>query len=147
MAQRMTRRRAPRLVATAAVCVAAALGLGGCANAHALALVRQACTHVDRSLDLYKKSTTDVSPATQQADSTSALIQLRDALPLAATAAGENAQWQAFMTTLSESSRVPEADLVIALTQQCASVAQGGQNNFSPAAAGAPVDTNPTVGQ
>jgi hypothetical protein len=143
MAQRLNTRPARRLVGAAAIGVGATLGLGGCANSHALALVRQACTHVNHSLDLYEKSTTDPSPAGQQADSTAALEQLRLALPLAATAAGENAQWQAFMTTLSESSRVPESDLVVALTQQCAGVAQGGQAPIPPATTSAPVPTKP----
>lgn len=143
----MKRRPARRLVGTGAAGVLAALALGGCANAHALGLVRQACTHVDRSLSLYQQATGDSSPVTQQADTTAALEQLRDALPLAATAAGENAQWQAFMTTLSESGRLPESDLVIALRQQCASVAQGGQAPISPATTAAPVVTNPQIGR
>jgi hypothetical protein len=147
MAQRVNRRRTGRLVGGAIIGLATALGLGGCANAHALGLVRQACTHVDHFLTLYHRSTTDLSAAVQQADSTAALQQLRLALPLAATAAGENPQWQAFMTTLSESSRVPESDLVIALSQQCAAVAQGGQAPIPPATSIPPVDTIPQVGR
>ncbi|HMK99070.1 MAG TPA: hypothetical protein VK428_02660 [Acidimicrobiales bacterium] len=102
---------------------------------------------MDRSLSLYQASTTTSSSATAQADSAAALQQLRDALPLAATAAGEDAEWQAFMTTLSETSRVPESDLVTALSQQCSSVADGGIGPGSPPTSVAPVPTRPEVGQ
>lgn len=125
-----------------AVLVAAVLGLEGCANSHALGLVRQACTHVQRSLALYQESTAATSPVVAQADNTAALKQLRAALPLAATAAGENAQWDAFMTTISESSRVPESDLVRALQAQCTEVSSGGAPPTTPTTL-APVPTNP----
>jgi len=49
-----------------------------------------------------------------------AYLQLREALPLAAEAADANGQWQALMTTVSESNRVPEQYLVTALRAQCA---------------------------
>ena len=120
-----------------------ALGLSGCSNAHALSLVRQACTHVERSLALYQASTTAASPAVQQSESAEALAQLRQALPLAASAAGENAQWQAFSATLSESSRVPESYLVVALRQQCTDVSNGGQGPATPATTLPPPPTNP----
>ena len=138
---------ARRSIGAAVVMVGGVLGLAGCAHSNAQALVDRACTHVDKSLSLYQASTTTSSSATAQADSAAALQQLRDALPLAATAAGEDAEWQAFMTTLSESSRVPESDLVIALSQQCAAVAQGGQAPIPPATTIPPVDTNPQIGQ
>jgi hypothetical protein len=141
MAQRVTA-AGRRVAGVAALCVLGAAGLGGCANGHALDLVRQACTHVHRSLALYDQSADAASPAAAQADRASALQELRTALPLAATAAGENAEWQAFMTTLSESSRVPESDLVTALGQQCADVSTG-QGPQAPTTTLPPVPTNP----
>ena len=48
------------------------------------------------------------------------MAQLRDALPLAATAAGEAGQYQALMATLDESDHLPESLLVHALGAQCA---------------------------
>ena len=147
MAQRLTGPPVRRLGGAGSVLVVASFILGGCAHGDALALVHKACGHVDRSLALYQQSTADASPAAAQADSAAALQQLRDALPLAATAAGEDATWQAFVTTLSESSRVPESDLVIALREQCASVASGQGPAPPPTTAPAPVSTNPTVGQ
>jgi D-arabinose 1-dehydrogenase-like Zn-dependent alcohol dehydrogenase len=142
MAQRVITAPAGR-VAGVAVAGLAALGLSGCSNAHALSLVREACTHVERSLSLYQQSGNAATPSAKQADATAALQQLREALPLAASAAGENAQWQAFSTTLAESSRVPESDLVIALRQQCADVAGGGRGPATPATTLPPPPTNP----
>jgi len=54
------------------------------------------------------------------------MADLRAALPIAAVAAGQSAQWQPLMTTLSESSRVPEQYLVKALTAECADADGGG---------------------
>jgi len=107
--------------------LAAVLGgsVAGCANFDATSLVRQACTHVDRSLTLYRSAGHATSAQAQATLVAAALAELRAALPLAATAAGQSAQWQALTTTLSESSRVPESDLVNALQQQCADVATG----------------------
>ncbi len=48
-----------------------------------------------------------------------AYIQLRQALPIAAQAAYHDGQWQALMTTVSESNRVPETTLVSSLRAQC----------------------------
>jgi len=104
-----------------------ALGATGCSNSNALGLVRQACGHVHRSLDLYDRASTASSPAAKQAGQAAALAELRLALPLAGSAAGESPQWQALMTTLEESSRVPESVLVRALQQQCADASTGGQ--------------------
>jgi hypothetical protein len=127
----------------AAVAAVAVLGLGGCSNGHALSLVRKACTHVERSLAFYRASTTATSPAVQQSERAAALAELRQALPLASSAAGENAQWQAFSITLSESSRLPESDLVAALRQQCSDVSDGGRGPATPATTLPPPPTNP----
>lgn len=132
-----------RVSGAVVVTALAVLGLSGCSNSHALSLVRQACTHVERSLVLYQASATATSPAVQQSQSAAALAELRKALPLASSAAGENAQWQAFSITLSESSRVPESDLVAALRQQCDDVSTGGRGPATPATTLPPPPTNP----
>ncbi|HLI74581.1 MAG TPA: hypothetical protein VKU86_11940 [Acidimicrobiales bacterium] len=95
------------------------LVLSGCANQRGLDLARQACVHVDRSLVLYRESTVDPTSAAGGTQRSQALAQLRAALPLAASAAGEANQWQGLMATLAESAHLPESDLVKALTQQC----------------------------
>lgn len=108
----------------AVLSVAAALGacLSGCVGSNGLALARNACTDVDRSLSIYNSSQQLPASSRSEAEQAQALEQLREALPIAASAAGENSQWQALMTTLSESTRVPESDLVHALSAQCAAV-------------------------
>ena len=141
----MSRQAPGRTTAVVAACVVAGAGLTACSRGDALSLARQACGHVQRSIVLYQRSTTETE-APQQADATAALVQLRDALPLAATAAGEDSQWQAFVTTLSESSRVPEADLVPALEAQCADATTNGSSPSVPPTTAAPVPTNPSVG-
>ncbi|MHB8680487.1 MAG: hypothetical protein ACYDA2_00105 [Acidimicrobiales bacterium] len=141
MAQRLTR-PAFRLAAGSAV---AALALAGCANSNALGLVRQACGHVQRSFGLYQAATSASDAAHQAADEAAAHEQLRQALPLAAKAAGESPEWSALSTTLSESSRVPESDLVSALHQQCADIGSGGSApTTSSSAPGVPTLPEPT---
>jgi len=107
-----------RLAAGAALVVGLGAMLSACGNDGA-ALAQQACSHVDRSLSLLtqasKQSDTTVAAQLQE----KAYIQLRQALPIAAQAAFRDGQWQALMTTVSESNRVPEKTLVDALRAQC----------------------------
>jgi len=124
MAERLS--RAGRAVTALVAGAVLAVVLAGCSEGDALALARQACAHVQRSIDLYKAAAAGATPAQQQADSAQALTELRTALPLAARAAGANGQWEALMTTLSESSRVSEVNLIPALSAQCADAAGGG---------------------
>lgn len=112
-------RRGARLAAFAGLAVAASLSLSACANSNSFGLAKQACNHVETSIRLYKDATSDTNQALAQKQANSALMQLRKALPLAAQAASDSGQWQALMTTLSESSRVSESHLVHALKLQC----------------------------
>ena len=107
--------------------VALAVALSGCAQHDGQALVRQACTHVDRSLSLYRSSLTTADPAEAASERAKAQSELRDALPGAATAAGEDSQYLALMTTLAESDHLPESLLVHALSAQCSAAAAGDQ--------------------
>ena len=61
-------------------------------------LARQACRHVGASLALYQSSLHASSPAVARAEQAQAVGQLRQALPIASTAAGEAGQFQALMT-------------------------------------------------
>jgi len=106
------------------VAMVLAAGISRCTNRNGLALARQACSHVDRSLAIYRSAERSPGSAGAAGEQAQALAQLRSALPITASAAGEATQWQALMTTLSESARVPESDLVHALEAQCA-VARG----------------------
>jgi hypothetical protein len=117
---RLIRRRARLglwLILAAAACC---LFLAGCGNYQGNALAREACTHVDRSIQLYREAGDTASSASAAADRSKALVQLRIALPLASVAAGEAGTWEGLEATLSESNRVPEARLIPALSDQCA---------------------------
>jgi len=105
-----------------AVCTVAVVagGLSGCASHDGTDLARQACRHVEASLTLYRASLHAPSPAVATAQQSQAANQLRDAMPIAATAAGEAGQYQALMATLAESDHLPESLLVHALSEQCA---------------------------
>jgi hypothetical protein len=102
-----------------ALCCGAALT--GCSGQDSQALADQACTHVEHGLTAeHEAASAGAAQATQlRAD---ALGQIRDAVPLAAEAAGEDTTWQALEATLSESSRVPLSYLLPALAAQCAGV-------------------------
>ncbi|HXQ59411.1 MAG TPA: hypothetical protein VN799_04910 [Acidimicrobiales bacterium] len=103
--------------------------LSGCANSAALGLVQQACHHVELSLALYRSSLTQTDPERAAKERLQAQEQLEIASPLASIAAGQASQWQAFMATLAENSRLPEADLVHALQAQCGAVSAGGSSD------------------
>lgn len=113
----------------------ASLLFGACASADAAALAHQACRKVDRSLVLYARSER-ADGAEAAALRARALALLRAALPIAAVAAGEDSTWQALEATLSETNRVPEGNLLQALSAQCP----------APAALRAPGSPSPSVG-
>jgi uncharacterized protein (DUF1501 family) len=123
VARRLNGRIKRALFALAAVVAGSALA-AGCATQNGAALAKQACGYVNSSLSLYESSLTPAhhDDATHLQDE--AYDQLQLGLQPAAIAAGDDPKWQALMTTISESSRVPEGVLVSALQQQCA-VADG----------------------
>ncbi len=131
--------------ASVAVCTAAAVacGLAGCASHDGTDLARQACTHVERSITLYHDSLHAPSPAVATAQQSQAVAQLRDALPMAATAAGEAGQYQALMATLAESDHLPESLLVHSLGEQCAAADSNGGIVPSPAPTAETPSTHP----
>jgi hypothetical protein len=92
--------------------------LSACGN-DGTALAKQACGHIDRSLELLKESGRQADAATSAQLANQAYDQLRLALPIAAQAAYHDGEWQALMTTVSESNRVPETTLITALQAQC----------------------------
>ncbi len=82
-------------------------------------LAQQACAHVNRSLTLLTQAEHEPDPQRSSGLRQRAYSQLRQALPIAAEAAYHDGQYQALMTTVSESGRVPETTLVSALRAQC----------------------------
>ena len=99
-----------------------AVGLAGCGTENSYGLAARACNHISRSIQLYEQSVKQTDPARAHALASQALAQLRVAMPLATEAAADDGSWQAMMTTLSESSRVPESHLITALKDQCEAV-------------------------
>lgn len=112
-------RRLRRLVAAAAL-VSFGAALTSACGASASSLGHEACVEVGRSLTIYAKSTRAANAALAAREREQALSLLRDALQPAAIAGSNDGDWQALMTTLSESNRVPESKLVSALSAQCA---------------------------
>jgi hypothetical protein len=104
----------------------------GCGSQDGDALARQACGYVSSSITLYESSLSGKTPSETIHLQDEAYDQLQLGLQPAALAAGDNGQWQALMTTISESSRVPERVLVSALKQQCAVAASPGAPPPSP---------------
>jgi len=116
---------------------AAAAGLlaGGlltaCGSGAALGLARAACVHVHQSIATYEASLRVPPGAERAALQRQAAMELEAGQRKAAVAAGEDAEWQALMTTISESPRIPEGYLVHALELQCQVAASpGGQDDF-----------------
>jgi hypothetical protein len=94
--------------------------LSACGNS-GLTLAKQACSHVNQSVALLQESDRTTGPSESTRLKLRAYDQLRTALPLASEAAYRDGQWQALMTTVAESNRVPESVLITALKAQCAS--------------------------
>jgi hypothetical protein len=115
--------------------------LSACGNS-GQALAQQACSHITRSISLLHQSSASSGSAHAAQLQQEAYLELRKALPLTAEAAYDNGQWQALMTTVSESNRVPESVLIPALTAQCTDAessnspfGQGPSNTVPPATA------------
>jgi hypothetical protein len=109
-----------------------AIGLGtvlsACGGDDGTTLARQACSHINQSIALLDKAQLLPVGSDRGSLDQRAYDQLRLALPIAAEAAYHDGQWQALMTTVSESNRVPEATLEPALVAQCG---QADQSNFN----------------
>ncbi len=106
-------------LAWAVVVVAAGLTISACGHGSALSYANDSCHHVESSIKLFNASTHAPSQSLANLDRSNAYRQLRLALPLAARANSANGQWDALMTTVSESSRVGESHLIHALGDQC----------------------------
>ncbi len=104
--------------AVAALIVWVGASLSACGNS-GTTLARQACTHINRSIALLKESDHPSGRSEAARLRQQAYNELRAALPIAAEAAYHDGQWQALMTTVSESNRVQETTLVSALKAQC----------------------------
>ena len=133
-------RRRHRWALALIVVAALSVGLAACSNG-GVGLARQACGHVDKSLTLFKQAEEAPTQAEANRLGERAYVELRNALPLAAKAAAVDGQFQALMTTLSETNRVGEQYLVISLRDQCAEAEQS--NPLQPAGPTGPAHTIP----
>ena len=115
---RLTTRRSrigAALLATAAI----ACGTSACGNGAALSEARTACVKIDRSIKLYKQSLVAPTPAAASALAAHAQSDLLAALGPASRATSSDGSFNALMTSLQESNRVPEQYLVESLQRQC----------------------------
>jgi hypothetical protein len=119
VARRLSRRIIRALFALVAITAGSALA-AGCAAQDASVLAKQACGYVSSSISLYESSLIPARRSQLSDLQGQAYDQLQLGLQPAAIAAGDDPKWQGLMTTISESSRVPEGVLVSALQQQCA---------------------------
>ncbi|HVC24287.1 MAG TPA: hypothetical protein VND23_00890 [Acidimicrobiales bacterium] len=110
--------RPRRVASVAATAICAGVLAAGCSGGSGT-LGRHACAEVATSLRQFDAAQRSRDAHAASALRASALTALRRALPLAALAASSDGQWQALEATLSESSRVPESELVSALVAQC----------------------------
>jgi hypothetical protein len=88
-------------------------------GASANGLAKQACTYVDRSITLMQRASEPDSASDANALRQRAYIELLSAMPIAAQAAYHDSQYQALVTTLSETNRVSEQTLIPSLQAQC----------------------------
>jgi hypothetical protein len=111
------------------VIVSASLGLSvllAACGPSSSSYATQACHDVLDGLQALHDYQTASSPSAAQAALTRSVHDLRNALPLAALAAGTNGEYQALQATLSESNRVPISHLQTALNAQCKAILSGG---------------------
>ncbi len=97
-----------------------ALLLSSCGTGGAVADARAACRSVHRALATQRRSqAAGISGARRDDLENLALAQLLRATPAAAAATSIDGSWNALMTTINESERVPLDNLVPALTRLC----------------------------
>ncbi len=134
-----------RALATALTVAGAVVGLSACGNQGGQALARQACVHVNRSVQDYLRSVrAGTPPAAVALLQKEADQELRTALPLAAQANSDDGSWNSLMTTISEGATVDEGHLVPSLRAQCV-VADSNQNvnPQTPGSGTTPPNVNP----
>ncbi len=121
----------------------ASLGLAACGSTGQSQAV-QACIQVNRSLMLYQASLHE--PAKKAADDQrKAQTELLAAEPLAAAATSADGSWNGLMTTLIESERVSEGNLVVSLQSECEDVVPGNSPNATNSSGSGSTVTGPTL--
>ncbi|MDA8291490.1 MAG: hypothetical protein M0Z33_07425 [Actinomycetota bacterium] len=112
-------RRIARALGAAALLTTSGAVATACVGGGASSLGHRACLDVASSIRRYAAASHSPGAAAAR-DRAAALTLIQRAVPLAALAASSDGTWQALGATLSESSRVPESDLLPALRAECA---------------------------
>lgn len=117
------RRRGALVAATLA---AAGVLFTACSSSSGDAQAAQACVHVNRSIVLYDRSLHERDTTVASNEQQHAQHELLVAEPLAAAATSADGSWNGLQTTLIESERVSEGNLLVALQSECADVVVSG---------------------
>jgi hypothetical protein len=112
--------RVVRLFVPLTALVLASVVLSSCGTNGAVADARASCVLVKRALTLQSESEAPSLTATRRNSlEGQAMSELLKATPKAADATSIDGSWNALMTTINESERVPLKNLVPSLTRLC----------------------------
>ncbi|HEY5437391.1 MAG TPA: hypothetical protein VIJ99_00655 [Acidimicrobiales bacterium] len=112
--------RLTRLLAPLAALAVAGVTLSSCGTGSAVSDARNSCRMVKQALALQAQSeVAGISAASRTTLEGKAMNELLKATPMAAAATSADGSWNALMTTINESERVPLQNLVPALTRLC----------------------------
>ena len=112
--------RLTRVLGTLVALVLASVVLSSCGTSGAVTDARASCVLVKRALVIQTQSEAPhLSAARRAALEGRAMSELLKATPKAADATSIDGSWNALMTTINESERVPLKNLVPSLTRLC----------------------------
>ena len=112
--------RVVRVLSPLCALVLAGVVLSSCGTNGAVVDARAACVLVKRAITIQTRSDAPTLSATRRATLEGrAMSELLKATPKAADATSIDGSWNALMTTINESERVPLKNLVPSLTRLC----------------------------
>jgi hypothetical protein len=112
--------RVVRVLGPLTALVLASVVLSSCGTSGAVTDARKSCVLVRRALAIQTQSESPSLSANERAALEGrAMSELLKATPSAADATSLDGSWNALMTTINESERVPLKDLVPSLTRLC----------------------------
>ena len=112
--------RLVRVLGPFAALVLASVVLSACGTSGAVTDARASCVLVKRAIALQTQSEAPSLTSSQRTTLEGrAMSELLKATPAAANATSLDGSWNALMTTINESERVPLKDLVPSLTRLC----------------------------
>ena len=112
--------RLVRVFRSLAVLALTSVVLSACGTSGAVTDARASCVLVKRAIELQTRSeATSLSAPQRSRLEGRAMSELLKATPAAADATSLDGSWNALMTTINESERVPLKDLVPSLTRLC----------------------------